>query len=163
MATKSPAKKATKKKAGGSPTLEKAGSAIVHLKNHAEAAKDPKVAQNALDAIAEIQKNWTKWTEAKALQKKVGFECKEKTEADEAALKVAIEEPIPVSPVDEKIKGALKKIELVEMRWQELENTKAANTEHRKAAKERVANWLEKLQRSLSESSQLTLPAPGMK
>lgn len=132
--------------------------AVSDLKNKAELAKDPKVAASALEAIAEIQKNWNKLIEAKAQQKKTGFDCKGKIEADEAALKAAIEEPVDQSPVEEKIKGSLRKLDLVEMRWQEFEETKAANVEHRKAAKERVSNAHEKLERSLKESAQLTLP-----
>lgn len=135
-----------------------AGTAIVKLRNHAEAAKDPKVAESALNAIEEIQRNWSKWQESKATQKKVGFKCKEKQEADEAALKAAIEEALPASPLEERVKKGLDKIELIEQRWQECEETKAANAEERKAAKERVAMYLDKLQRALTESSQLTLP-----
>lgn len=160
--------KAKKKTSGAKPTkppkeAKAATNAIVNLRNHADAAKDPKVAASALDAITEIQKNWTKWQEAKALQKKTGFECKAKLEADEGALKAVIEESLPVSPLEDRVKKALSKIELVEQRWQEREETIAANTEHRKAAKDRVAMWLDKLQRALTESAQLTLPAPGMK
>lgn len=166
-----PKKKAAKKTAGAKapkapkpPKEEKAaGSAIVKLRNHAEAAKDPKVAASALDAIVEIQRNWTKWQEAKGLAKKKGFECKEKADADEAALKAAIEEALPVAPLTDRVKKALEKIELVEERWQELEQTKAANKEERKEMANKTAMWLEKLQRALTESSQLTLPAPGMK
>lgn len=165
-----PKKKAAKKTSGAKPPkakdakkTEATSNAIVKLRNHAEAAKDPKVAESALDAITEIQRNWTKWQEAKATQKKTGFECKEKLEADEGALKAAIEEALPVSPLTERIEKALEKIVLVEQRWQEREETIAANTEHRKAAKDRVAMYLDKLQRALTESAQLTLPAPGMK
>lgn len=133
------------------------------LRSHAEAAKDPKVAESALDAISEIQKNWNKWQEAKATQKKVGFDCKKKQDADEEVLKAAIEEPLPTAPLTDRVKKALTKIELVEQRWQELQDTLAANTEQRKAAKERAAMYLDKLQRALTESAQLTLPAAGMK
>jgi hypothetical protein len=164
----SPKKKAKKSTGGGKPPkppkeAKATGNAIVKLRSHAEAAKDPKVAQSALEAIEEIQKNWSKWQEAKALQKKRGFECKEKQEADEAALKAAIEEALPVSPMAERVEKALSKIELVEQRWQEFEETKAHNVEVRKHAKDSVATWLDKLQRALTESAQLTLPAPGMK
>lgn len=174
-ATKKPGAKALKasaKTGGAKPPkpdaadaakVSEASKAIVKLRSHAEAAKDPKVAESALDAIAEIQKNWTKWQESKATQKKVGFECKAKQDADEEVLKAAIEEPLPVAPLNDRVKKALVKIELVEQRWQELADTKAANTEQRKAAKDRTAMWLDKLQRALTESAQLTLPAPGMK
>ncbi len=150
-----PSKKASKKTNGAKPPkppkeAKATGTAIVKLRNHAEAAKDPKVAASALSAIEEITKNWNKWQEAKAQQKKTGFECKGKQEADEAALKAAIEEALPVSPLEERVKKALSKIELVEQRWQEFEETKSANTEHRKTAKDRVAMWLDKLQRALT-------------
>lgn len=155
-------KKKTAKKPGGKPKASAkaaaAGTAIVKLRNHAEAAKDPKVAESALDAIVAIQVNWQKWQESKATQKKVGFTCKAKQEADEAALKAAIEEALPVSPLEERAKKGVAKLELIEERWQEFEQTKAANVEQRKAAKERVAMYLDKLQRALTESSQLTLP-----
>ncbi len=156
-------KKKAPKKSGAKPKAADKKAAAVNgavkdLRSHAERAKDPKVVESALDAITEIQRNWTKWQESKAIQKKTGFECKEKQDADEAALKAAIEEPIPAAPLEEHATKGLSKLELIEQRWQEYEETKAANTEHRKAAKERVALYLDKLQRALTESSQLTLP-----
>lgn len=145
-----------KAKSGGK--AKRAAQAVGDLKAKAENAKDPKVAESALEAITEIQRNWNKWTEAKALQKKRGFECKEKIEADEAALKAAIEEELPASPLEERTKKGMQKLELIEMRWQEFEETKSGNVEIRKHAKEKVKDALEKLERSLKESAQLTLP-----
>lgn len=151
------------KKSGGKKKKGKEGeatAAIKDLKAKARSAATPESAESALAAIVEIQKTYNKWVEAKAKQKKVGFECKEKADADEAALKAAIEEELPIEPHERDAKGR-QKLELIEMRWQEYEETKAHNVEARKAAKEHVQTTLERFTRALGESSQLTLPHTG--
>ena len=68
---------------------------------------------------------------------------------------------IPATTGEEKVGKIVKKLELVEMRWQELQDTKAHNIEQRKHCKEQVKHYLEKFERSLGEASQLTLPNVG--
>ena len=158
---KAKASKAKAKKPGGTKPSKKdrqAAGVVKDLKGKAAAALSPEAQKSALVAIEEIKRNWDKWKDHKATQKKVGFECKQKEDADEAALKVAIEEELPAAPLAERNEKAIHKLELIEQRWQEYEETKDANTEHRKHAKEQVEFYRDKLERALSEAAQLTLP-----
>ena len=112
---------------------------------------------DAIQALIEVTTNFSQWRLSKDRQKAVAKECKDRLEQEEAAVGEAIENPIPIGSTQETFDATRTKLEVIERRWQDLNEVKAANKEKKKSVQASVREWAGKLDRSIQDSAQLTL------
>jgi len=114
--------------------------------------------QDALAAVTEIVENFNAWQQAKDSKKRVAKDTKEASDREEAAFKNAVEDSMPTNAGAQTVLG---KLQTIEQRWQDWEETKAHGVEERKTAKDILKEAEAKLDRSVSESAQLVLNFKG--
>jgi hypothetical protein len=114
---------------------------------------------DAAAVLKKIQKKFAVWNRAKSEKADIGKRCGEDLKSSEAAFANAVEAPLEVGKVE--LAAYRAKLENVEQRWQELSETKAANIELKKEAREAVAEAIQALNEAIEESTQPSLPFGG--
>lgn len=147
-----PAKKAPKKAKAKAPSVMAARAAAKVAERKAAAAGGDENAQAHLD---KIQKAFGRFNRALATRTQVGKTCGEQLKAAEAAFQNSVEAPLEAGKVE--VEAYRSKLESVELRWQELNETKQGNIEERKHATEKVKEARENLARVFENSSQLDM------
>jgi hypothetical protein len=149
-----PSKKRPTKKAPAKAKESKVAARAAAKATEAKAASDG----GNVDAgvhLEKIQKAFGRYNRAMTARTQVGKTCGEQLKAAEAAFTNAIEAPLDTTKVE--TDAYRSKLENVEMRWQELSETKAGNIEERKHASEKVKEARENLARVIENSAQLDL------
>lgn len=152
-AAKAPTKKVAAKPAKKKKATRTAARAVAATERATKAAADGDVAADV--HLAKIQKAFGRYNRAMTARTQTGKTCGEQLKAAEAAFSNAIEAPLDTAKVETDAYRV--KLENVEMRWQELSETKAGNIEERKHATEKVKEARENLARVIENSAQLDM------
>lgn len=111
---------------------------------------------DAVKALEVIQKAYAKVGKAKGKKAEVSRASGERLKASEAAFVNAMETPLQVGTVE--TLAYKNKLEAIELRWQELSETKSGNIEERKHATEGLKKAQTALAEAIENSEQPRLP-----